>query len=203
MGMLAALLTARWPKQPRDDKWAKAWLSAYAPFPLGDALRVVDMIDPQGGAPEGHEILRHLRDHGIEAEGLVGDVLTAIRTRGYVRPPAPGEWRSPAVGDAIEAFGGWAAVCTEHDLGDPATRAQFRDLIRARMNERRARGDVVIHPGIAPIAEQNQITAANTPLFDDPVSTGGFVPMPAAAKAAVEALDAEVGRRGVFARRRH
>lgn len=184
MGMLAAILTARWPKQPRDDKWAKAWLSAFTPHPLDDALRVLDSIEPQGGAPEGHEILAALRDQGVSAEGLVGDVLTAIRTRGYVRPPAPGEWRSPAVTDAIEAFGGWAAVCVEHNMGDPATRAQFRGLIQARLQERRAAGLPTLNAG-AP----ERLALPSPPVFVEPESTGGFVPMPDEARKAIEALE--------------
>lgn len=186
-----AILNARWASKPKTDVWAKAWLGAFAPFSFDAAIGVLDTITPQGGAPEAHEILAALRDQGVSAEGLVGDVLTAIRTRGYVRPPAPGEWRSPAVTDAIEAFGGWAAVCTEHDMGDPATRAQFRGLIQARLQERRVAGLPTLNAGAS-----DRLALPSPPVFVEPESTGGFVPMPDEARKAIEALEMRPMPRG-------
>lgn len=192
-----AILNARWSSKPKTDVWAKAWLAAFEPFSFDDAIRVLDTITPQGGAPEAHEILAALRDEGVTAEGLVGDVLAAIRTHGYVRPPAHGEWRSPAIVDAIEAFGGWVAVCVEHDFGDPAVRAQFRGIVHARLQERRTAGQPTLNP--AP----TRLALPSPPVFVEPESSGEFVSMPPEAHAALERLSGDVDARSKFARRTH
>lgn len=172
MAQLAAVMTARWPKAPRTGDWAKAWLSAFADYAIGDALRCLDTLDPQGSSPEGHELLAALRDGGVSADGLVADVMFAVRRRGSLRPMRRDEWRSEAVADTIEAWGGWMALCQEHDLREPATRAQFRDAIRARLADRRAAGLPLLNPA-APV----RLALPAPPVFDDePEAVGEFVP---------------------------
>lgn len=184
MAQLAAVMTARWPKSPRTGDWAKAWVSAFADYHLGDALRCLDTLDPQGSSPEGHELLAALRDGGISADALLADVMFAIRRRTSLRPMLRDEWRSEAVADAIDAWGGWTAICQEHDLRESATRAQFRDAIRARLADRKAAGLPLLNP-----AAPARLALPAAPVFDDePEAVGEFVPATDEFKAAYARL---------------
>jgi hypothetical protein len=120
----------------------------------------------------------------VNEDALLADVMHALRTRRSLRPMLRDEWRSEAVADSIEAWGGWTAMCYEHDcLSESATRAQFRNTIKAKLNERRAAGLPLLNP-----AAPERLAIPAPPVFDDPVSIGEFVPPTEEFKAAYARL---------------
>lgn len=185
MAKFTVLVNARWPARQKDEDWARAWLPDFAPYTLDDAVDALGGLQPQGSSPEGHEIVAALRERGVNADAFVGDVLHAIREFTSLRPPTREHWRSDVIFDAIQAWGGWVALCTEYDFREAATRAQFRDLVRAKINDYRTGGRLVLNANHRPmLARQSSPFAA----LDAAPVEGPFVDAPPEALAALRLL---------------
>lgn len=109
-----------------------AWLDVLGDVELADARAVVAALatderefPPTAGQIRA-EVVRRRDGSCPDADVALAEVLTAVRTRGWTATMRGGVglvWSHPAIGQAIDALGGWGEVCASDN--PEALRAHF------------------------------------------------------------------------------
>lgn len=139
---LVALVTGLWP----NNRWEVATIRAgerlLLDLPAADVLAAVEMLAAEGErfAPNPGQIRKAAVEMATiaagsdmpDADDALSEVYEAIARVGYYRTPT---WSHEAIGAAVDAFGGWQAVCL--DENPEAFRAHFMKLYASAVTRRR------------------------------------------------------------------